>query len=133
VLDHGTLLGSTPVIADLRRKEDHLIRIELDGYEPFEIALERGVNGWVWGNILFGGPIGLLVDLGTGAIRKLEPEQVVAELQTGGATRVELRDDHLYVFVRLEPEGHHEHLNTAKKRPPPYVWLLKEDLLFIRH
>jgi hypothetical protein len=57
VLVDGQEHGRTPLVADLKRKDKHVIRIELDGYMPYEVALARGTSGWVWGNIVFGGLI----------------------------------------------------------------------------
>ncbi|MBK8003916.1 MAG: PEGA domain-containing protein [Gemmatimonadetes bacterium] len=49
VLVDGTDMGKTPYVASLKRKDKHVIRIELAGYQPFEMPLGRGTSGWVWG------------------------------------------------------------------------------------
>ncbi|MCH8245992.1 MAG: PEGA domain-containing protein [Bacteroidetes bacterium] len=77
----GQTYGTTPVVADLKRKDKHMIRIELEGYEPYEIGLGRKTSGWVWGNIVFGGLIGLAVDAITGGLYKISPDQVEANLR----------------------------------------------------
>ena len=51
--------GNTPVIAKLTRKDNHIVRVELPGYQPQDLTLTHSVSGWVWGNIVFGGLIGL--------------------------------------------------------------------------
>jgi hypothetical protein len=61
VIDSGTAIR-TPYVAKLKRKDTHTIRIELAGYKPFELITSRGTSGWVWGNIVFGGVLGLIVD-----------------------------------------------------------------------
>jgi len=81
VVVNGMERGITPVIADLKRKDNHIVSVTMDGYQPFEMALTRSVSGWVWGNIVFGGLIGLAVDAITGGLYKLAPEQVTAQLQ----------------------------------------------------
>jgi hypothetical protein len=82
------LVGNTPIVAKLTRKDQHVVRIELEGYSPFETALKRSTSGWVWGNIVFGGLIGLAVDAGTGAMYKLTPEQMNGTLgQVTSTTR----------------------------------------------
>lgn len=104
--------GVTPVSVDLRRKgpknadrtpahlpgtthrqpvrdpkrKTHLVRLEMEGYQPFEIMLNRRTSGWVWGNIVFGGFIGLAVDAATGGLYKIDPDTVVGTL-------VEKRDE----------------------------------------
>ena len=47
------------------------------------MTLTRKTNGWVWGNIVFGGIIGLIIDASSGAMYKLTPEQVNAQLANG--------------------------------------------------
>jgi hypothetical protein len=77
---NGQSLGVTPLVADLKRKNNHIVRIELEGFQPYETTLTRKVSGWVWGNILIGGLIGLAVDAISGGLYKLTPEQVAATL-----------------------------------------------------
>jgi len=71
VVINGQTKGKTPMVADLKRKNTQLISIQLDGFSPYEVALSRSVSGWVWGNIAFGGIVGLVVDLASGSIYNL--------------------------------------------------------------
>jgi len=108
-------LGTTPVVAKLKRKDKHVIAVKLDGYQPFELTTTRSTSGWVWGNILFGGLIGLAVDLGTGGAYKVNPAQISAQLAQAhaGAT---FQDGMLYVVLVRTPDpswekiGQLEHL-----------------------
>ncbi|MEL7023942.1 MAG: PEGA domain-containing protein [Pseudomonadota bacterium] len=104
VTSNGRMLGQTPVTATLARKDEHVIKIELDGYTTYETTLTRTTSGWFWGNIILGGLIGCAIDVVTGSFYKLTPEQVNAELSEGNA-RVETDTDGLYVFVTLEPKA----------------------------
>lgn len=72
--------GITPLFVDLKRKDTHLVRMEKPGFDLFETAITRHISGWVWGNIVFGGLIGLVVDAISGGIHRLEPEQIHATL-----------------------------------------------------
>lgn len=109
---NGIPVGSTPVIAKLARKQSHLVRIELDGYQPFETTLTKSVSGWVWGNIVFGGVIGLAVDAGTGGIYKLSPEQLhgqMSQVVQAGSPRDQetssaLGRDGIYVRVAMQAD-----------------------------
>ena len=94
-------MGNTPVVAKLTRKDNHIVRFELDGYQPFEATLTRRTSGWVWGNIVFGGLIGLAVDAISGGLYKLTPEQIAGGMttQTANATT-----DGLYVAVVLRAD-----------------------------
>ncbi len=100
----GQSFGTTPVIADLKRKNNHMIKIELEGYNPYETTLTRKASGWVWGNILFGGLIGLAVDAISGGLYKLQPEQIQAALSKKDNAHLLLNDNALYVFVTLTPD-----------------------------
>ena len=73
--------GKTPYVFKVSRKDNHIVRLEMEGYQPYETTLTRRVSGWVWGNIVFGGLIGLAVDAISGGIYKLTPEQIEGTLQ----------------------------------------------------
>ena len=94
-------LGQTPVVAKLTRKDNHVIRITMPGYQTFETNVIRSVSGWVWGNIVFGGLIGLAVDAISGGLYKLRPEQV-----TGALATADVHSDQgtIYVAVVLAPD-----------------------------
>ena len=94
-------MGNTPVVAKLARKDNHIVRFELDGYQPFEATLTRRTSGWVWGNIVFGGLIGLAVDAMSGGLYKLTPEQIAGGMATQTASAT---SDGLYVAVVLRAD-----------------------------
>jgi len=94
--------GKTPVIAMLSRKDNHTVHLALDGYQPFDATITRSTSGWVWGNIVFGGLIGLAVDAITGGLYKLKPEQVEAELASQGMGS-KLQGSDIIITVVLEP------------------------------
>jgi hypothetical protein len=94
-------VGSTPVVAKLSRKDNHIVRFELEGYQPFEATLTRRTSGWVWGNIVFGGLIGLAVDAMSGGLYKLTPEQIAGAMLSATAA---LTPDGLYIAVVLQAE-----------------------------
>ncbi|HEX2778124.1 MAG TPA: hypothetical protein VHM30_01420, partial [Gemmatimonadaceae bacterium] len=86
----------------LKRKDEHLVRLELAGYHPYDVPLKRGVNGWVWGNIVFGGLPGLAVDAITGALYKLKPGDVNGTLTRQTASR---GGDAIQVVVVMQPDA----------------------------
>ena len=83
VLVDGLPMGNTPVVAKLSRKDNHIVKMNLDGYQPFEATLTRGTSGWVWGNVVFGGLIGLAVDAMSGGLYNLSPNQISGQLSGG--------------------------------------------------
>lgn len=75
------LAGQTPISIRLTRKDDHVVRVEKLGYVPFERNVKSGFNGWMIGNVLFGGIVGLVVDLVSGANPALSPTNINARLK----------------------------------------------------
>ncbi len=99
----GQIKGTTPAAVKLSRKDTHTVKIELPGYLPFESMITRHVSGWVWGNIIFGGLIGLAVDAMTGGLYKLSPEQLQATLAKENAG-ILYNKDAIYVSVVLQAD-----------------------------
>lgn len=59
--------------------ESYSINYSKDGYNPQTATLNSGVNGWYFGNLLFGGFLGLLViDPATGAMFDLPDDLSVS-------------------------------------------------------
>lgn len=72
--------GTAPATIKLKRKYEYLVTISMDGYKTAEVLLEHGMNGWVFGNLLFAGIPGLIIDLINGAAMKLEPDEISVTL-----------------------------------------------------
>jgi hypothetical protein len=71
--------GETPMTVTLETsqgfftKAKYTIEASKSGYETSRSPIAAGINGWYFGNLLFGGVIGMLiVDPATGAMWKLE-------------------------------------------------------------
>ena len=61
----GKEKGETPMRITLKRKQSHLIRIEMEGYDPYEISIGRKKSPWrsVIGNLIIGGlPFGMAAE-----------------------------------------------------------------------
>jgi len=95
--------GTTPATVTLKRKSEYLVTVTLEGYKPTEVTLEHGTNGWVWGNLICGGIIGLIIDFTNGAAKKLVPDEVNVQLVTAMGPGVEKS---IYaVFSTLDSNG----------------------------
>jgi len=97
--------GQSPYIAHLSRKDNHVIKLDLPGYAPAELTLTRKTSGWVWGNIVFGGLIGLAVDAMTGGLYNLTPEQLSATLSAQKASIAPTRSGIFVVLVAKAEAG----------------------------
>jgi len=65
------------------------VDLSKEGHASTTTTLDSSINGWYWGNILFGGLIGMLiVDPATGAMWKLDDHvsQTLYPLQPAAAT-----------------------------------------------
>ena len=67
--------GKTPTVVELAGKDgffsgaSYRITLSKEGYDNKTIIIQSKLDGWYWGNILFGGLIGMLiVDPATGAM-----------------------------------------------------------------
>lgn len=98
----------TPTVLHLKRGAGYFksakyrVVIEKDGYRRAEIELVSNVNGWYWGNLIFGGLIGMIVvDPLTGSMYRLAPKSVdqvlapehAAVIHEHGGLVVLLRED----------------------------------------
>ncbi len=106
---------TTPVKLKLKRHhgyfnaEQYRIVFEAPGYYPSETQVQSTLNGWYFGNIVFGGAIGFLIlDPATGAMWTLHPRELNRNLVSSSTT--------------LSPEELKEadaKANPVEKRPTP--------------
>jgi hypothetical protein len=89
--------GRTPAIVSLASgngyfsKAHYVLKFEKNGYETKTYTLSPSISGWYWGNILFGGLIGMLiVDPITGAMYKL-PENTNVSLDSNSRASNEIK------------------------------------------
>ena len=67
----------TPCTLVLDRRESvYELIVEKEGYEPVTVVLKKGINGWVFGNIILGGIIGIVIDIATGSASAFKPSEV---------------------------------------------------------
>ena len=89
--------GKTPYTATLERSQGffkpahYSIRCEKIGYMPAQQSLDAGLNGWYFGNIVFGGLIGMLiVDPATGAMWDIKKQNVVINLSPAAVSQAQM-------------------------------------------
>jgi hypothetical protein len=90
VIDRGgkeVYTGTTPAAVQLKsgagffQRAKYSIKFTKAGFTTQTIPLEADVNGWYFGNLLFGGAIGMLiVDPATGAMYRISQKDVQATL-----------------------------------------------------
>ena len=78
--------ATTPAVVSLKRgdglfkKAEYTATIEKPGYTTAHVPIESRVNPWLFGNVLFGGVIGLAIDPYTGAMWRPSPGEINEEL-----------------------------------------------------
>ncbi len=71
----------SPAKITMKRKDDHIIEVNMDGYQKETVNIKSVVSGAVAGNILAGGLIGWGVDAASGGQYRLVPENVDLRLR----------------------------------------------------
>ena len=72
---------TTPASLSLERKNNYVLKFELDGYRPATFQVGRQMQGGILAlDILFTGLLGVVIDAATGAWYKLAPESAVVSL-----------------------------------------------------
>lgn len=120
----GKDYGNTPLILKLKRighldeesddKKEYQVRIELDGYNPYEITLKREIDGWFYCNLIYGGLIGLIIDSENGSMYKLTPDQINA-LMDKDISSLNLSKNNLYIGVTLSINPEWEKIGQLTK------------------
>jgi hypothetical protein len=85
VLVDGQPVGQTPADVKLCRKTEHNVEVAYPGYDTAQTTIHRKLNPWLFGNILVGGPLGLVVDICTDATHNLSPDEIHLQLQNEGS------------------------------------------------
>ncbi|MCX7874559.1 MAG: PEGA domain-containing protein [Melioribacteraceae bacterium] len=76
----GKKFGLTPQVVNLERGSNHIVKLELDGYEVYETQITRKISVWFWGNVLNGFIPGMVTDMFTGSMYNLLPENISVDL-----------------------------------------------------
>jgi hypothetical protein len=104
VLLNGHAIGQTPLTTRVSRWGVHRVRIEMPGYKPFEVPLQKTVNGYVSGNLFIGG-VWIVVDALTGAVFQLDvPPDRKAELLKDQGYGAIFSPTTLTISVALKPD-----------------------------
>ncbi len=104
--------GTTPLTVSLNPKlkffrgQNYAVRFELAGYRTDEVQVRSELSGWYFGNLIFGGLIGMLiVDPATGAMWNLTPDQITRPLSAEQATLLKSGEGFLVTLVNEVSEA----------------------------
>ena len=115
--EQNVFKGKTPATITLKagagffKGENYTVAFQKAGYGSYEATITRGIDGWYFGNLLFGGLIGILiVDPATGAMWTLKDLHVELSLEEAG-----LKDEQLKIVSIDEiPKELHSRLTRVK-------------------
>jgi len=98
--------GLTPLTVSLSPRrgyfkgQSYSVRLELAGYKTDEVLIRSELSGWYWGNIIFGGLIGMIaVDPATGAMWNLSPDKLDRTLSAQQAELLKTGDGFMVALV----------------------------------
>ena len=92
----GSHRVTTPGILTVPRVvSGYRLRFEKPGFAPVDVRIKPASNGWLWGNIVVGGVVGLAIDYMTGAAYTISPAEVSARLTPAEGVPT---SDVLYLF-----------------------------------
>lgn len=74
---------TTPAVIPLDRDTDHVITFTKAGFHDRSVTLKRRLSGWAFGNIIFGGIIGIVIDAATGDWWYFDPETFIMNMTSG--------------------------------------------------
>ncbi len=106
-------IGNTPVQQNLKRNQEYQLVIKLNGYETYEMKLERKFNAWYIGNVLFGGIIGLIVDPATGAMHRLRPQDL--ETHRAQGTIFKNKSENIFIKVQMQNDTNSEKIGQMQR------------------
>lgn len=106
------LSGQTPTTVNLRtkggyfKKQTYVIKFTKEGFDDKMMTITCDLNGWYFGNIVFGGFIGLLiVDPLTGAMYKINQRDLQAVMNQSTASVEQPEDGLQIVSINDVPEN----------------------------
>jgi len=89
----GTEHYKSPAKITMKRKDDHIVEVSMEGYQKEIVNIKSVVSGAVAGNIIAGGLIGWGVDAATGGQYRLVPENVDLRLHPTVSQAVAIRKE----------------------------------------
>ena len=76
----GPYSAICPTVMKLKRGKSYVATFKLKGYQTFSIPLGTSFNAWILGNLVFGGIIGVVIDLATGSYLWFDQDHIIAHL-----------------------------------------------------
>lgn len=80
--------------------QSYTLKLELTGYQTAQLELRTSLSGWYFGNIVFGGLIGMVVvDPLTGSMWNIEPDKIQHSLTAQQANLIRSKGGFVVVLL----------------------------------
>jgi len=110
----GDVQVVTPGTVTLKRKETYTVVFTKEGFPERKTSLESTGSWWLLGNAIFGGVVGLIIDLATGGGYKIVPSNLEMDLATGV---VKERSDASATMAAVPPASSATSAGASRLRP----------------
>lgn len=115
------ILPPTPTTVTVpRRKEDLWVVCTKDQYTLASSKIISGMNNWVWGDILAGGPVGAAIDLGTGAYNSYDSQIVMRMTSLPAGAQIPALPD-IWPPPQAGKEAKEKTVLSASAKPTPPI------------
>ncbi|MGM0635674.1 MAG: PEGA domain-containing protein [Bacteroidota bacterium] len=111
---NGVEVGKTPIQKNLKRNQEYVLTLKIEGYKTYSTVIQRKFNARYLGNLFFPGPIGLIIDPITGAMYKLQPFEIYGTFESG--TTFEKNDQDIHIKVTMEVDPNWEKVGQLEKK-----------------
>lgn len=107
---------TTPGCINLHRGyPSYVLQFEKKGYKPVTVKLVQATDGWLWGNILIGGIIGIAIDFSNGSAYELTPEKTEIALKKIDKEALGVKDIDILVYIDKNNLRQKKNKNEDKK------------------
>lgn len=90
---NGKNVGKTPCSLDLKKNNNYTFVVRKEGFTPQELVITKGFQPIFLGNLAFGGPLGMLIDVLSGAVYELSPQRNFTVLNPTNASEHSVKTD----------------------------------------
>lgn len=123
--------GQTPAVVKLRRTSNYTILLEMPGFAPYEITLDRKTNILFWVNIPV---LGQVVDALSGSMYELTPAEINKQFAQSAPAQSQPARSQPAAQPTVQPQPQPQPDTTGQQTPADTsgtAWVPNEDTYYI--
>lgn len=101
----GVFIGKTPIAVELARRDNHILQIQEEGYEPFCLHITKYASKWAYIDAALG-PLTILFDAGSGGAFKLKPNHILCSMRAMPPAEVKGEEDTAISIINKKSSSH---------------------------